>query len=1201
MKQQKIWRIKEADSKKIQALMNLHNISEVMAKILVNRGLESSDDVCSFMCADWRIMQDPFLLPGMNEGSKIILEAIMSQKKILVYGDYDVDGITSTALMIRFLKKYGVSADYYIPDRFEEGYGINKGAVEKIKARGVELIITVDCGISSSVEVQYVKELGMDIVITDHHEIPAELPEAKAIINPKLSCEEQAWSHLAGVGVALKVAQAITKLAGKSDDYWLDLIYLAAIGTIADVVPLIGENRIIVKEGLKQIERKAAPGIQALIEISGIKNSPITTENIGYGLAPRLNACGRLQKADVGLKLLLSNDREESLQLAEILNEGNKLRQTIEREILDEVIEKLETQVDLVKDRVLVVCGDEWHAGVIGIVASRIVDKYYRPTIILSSEKGLAKGSARSIPGFHLYEALEQVEELLQKYGGHEMAAGLTVKEENIAQLRASLNAWAQEVLQEKDLIKVMNIDAEVEGIQLNEDIVHELSKLAPFGNANPMPVLAIRGMKVTNCMGVGSKGDHLKLKVFAKERCFDGIAFKMGTLKEEVTDWEKCDLAFVPEMNTWNGNTRLQLNIKDIKCHYEPDDPLREMNFLDRLYQEGDIWLEDNYYRDIVDQQEFNTKIVGVSFDNRQDTIKKLDAGEAVQLIREKNNAYDPYSIAVNSEKGQIGYLNARLAKNLAAALDNGINYEAYISQITGYDRDCYGVNICVRKIDYGRKKSSSDIKSGLQRLTEKDLAERIRFAVLGPYDYHEKQKEAVEALKRGKNSLVILGTGRGKSAIFQTMAAYLALLKKKVTIIIYPLRSLVNDQYRYLKEKMVSLGIEVAAVNGSMNAQEKQEVFKNMMQGKLDIILTTPEFLHYNIERFQLLTDNIGLFVTDEAHHLAQGKRKGYRLLNKNWDKLGKPLSLAVTATADDEAAQRIAHELEIDTYIIENHKRSNLMLIDKREEKDKLAYLISLVHSDERIVAYVNSRKQSYQLASDLRLYCPKYKDLIGYYHGGLNGESRKTLEEMFQNGSLKVMITTSAFGEGINIPDIKHVVLYHLCFSSTEFNQLSGRAGRNNEEAFIHILFGDRDKKLNELILESVTPSREVLAKFYIYLRDMAQKENPFQITNSDMAEELQKMGLKNFREQSATTCLGILEELGLLLREVEGSKRFIHMVPPPPGKLDLTDSVRYLEGWGEWEEFQEFAEAVLKNKEDEILEAVNRPIFPKCLA
>jgi single-stranded-DNA-specific exonuclease len=381
-------------------------------------------------------------------------------------------------------------------------------------------------------------------------------------------------------------------------------------------------------------------------------------------------------------------------------------------------------------------------------------------------------------------------------------------------------------------------------------------------------------------------------------------------------------------------------------------------------------------------------------------------------------------------------------------------------------------------------------------------------------------------------------------------------------------------------------------------MNVEEKKEFFLRMVQGKIDIILTTPEFLVFHVEKFVDIKNRLGLFVVDEAHHLAKGKRRGYRQLKKAWNTLGRPLALAVTATADDETAQKIIDTVLCECVVIEEHIRKNLKLIDRRREGDKLAYLIKLIAEGERVVVYVNSRKQSFQIASELRSYYPPVKDEIAFYHGGLHSQHRKRLEEMFRSGELRVMVTTSAFGEGIDIPDIKHVVLYHLCFSRTEFNQLSGRAGRNNEEAFIHILFGEKDKTLNELILEGTVPSREMLGKVYLFIRDKMKETNPLALTNSEIREAMQKAGIKNFREQTASASLAILEEMGLVLREVEGNKRYIHFVPPPQGKLDLTDSVRYLEGMDEWDEFVDFAGSVLNETEDDILAKINKPIYPR---
>lgn len=1198
MRKKRIWHVNRNDHQLITELSNTLGFSRVMSQILVNRGLKTPDDIRDFLYSGVNELHSPFDIPGISAGAKRVCKAIEDGESILIYGDYDVDGITSTALMTEILRKLNGRVEYYIPDRIEEGYGLNVQAIAQAAESGVNLIITVDCGISSIKETQLAKDLGMDMIITDHHQPPVLLPTAIAVINPKTAAEYKPWTELAGVGVAFKLVQAVSMLMGQGD-ICLDNLGLVALGTIADIVPLRDENRILVKEGLNQLVGDTRPGIRALKEVSGIKPGELSAEQVGFALAPRLNACGRLGKADFGVKLLLTEDRDEALEIAGYLNEENQSRQRLEQEILEEALVELEKQSIADNDKIIILAGENWHPGVIGIVASRLVDRFYRPTIMISLENGIGKGSGRSIPGFNLYGALEHVKDCLINFGGHEMAAGLSIEGNSISLVRDLLNRYADNKLQKKDLVPVLNVDAELPWQDINQDLIREIGTLAPFGYRNPYPLFALRGKEISGCREVGPNGNHLKLKIIDNKASFNGIGFKMGALKEAASSWEKCDLAFVPEINKWNGHSQIQLNVKDIKPMDEPDDPFVPLPFLDKLYLEGEAWLEEDYYRDIADREEFFTKVVGVTYDNRQEVIKSLLDGDSVLLIRESDNSHDPYAIGVYHDRKQIGYLNSRLARNLAPSLDNGTAYVAYITHITGRDKETMGVNLCIQKMAPDLNWECLALtRNKLKHLSSKELEEVIRKAVLGEFDYHAKQLEAIEQLKDGYNTMVILSTGRGKSAVFQTMAAYLALTAGKVTIIVYPLRSLVNDQRRHLQEKLAPLGLKVEAINGSMNPEEKKVFFKRLHSDMIDIVLTTPEFLEYHLEKFKTLDDRIGLFVVDESHHLAHAKRKGYRQLARNWRYLGSPLSLAVTATADDETAQSITDSLMIQRLVVEDFERKNLFLIDKRTDRDKLAYLVNLIARDEKTVIYVNSRKQAFQLASDLRLYYPPGREKIGFYHGGLNSQYRSALEDMFREGTLQVMTTTSAFGEGINIPDIKHVVLYHLCFSATEFNQLSGRAGRNHNDAYIHILFNEKDKRLNEFILESAAPTRDILGKLYLLLRDQAQIANPVVITNHELEEAMQKQGVKTFREQTASTCLAILEELGLLLREVEGGRRYIHFVTPPPGKMDLNDSIRYLEGLNEWEAFQDFAQYALKVDPEQILAAINKPICPQ---
>lgn len=1196
MRDKRIWQLNKADHQSIDSLSKEWGISRAMTGLLVNRGITTPEHMKVFLYGGPCDLQDPTEIPGVKKGAARICDAVKNGEKILLYGDYDADGITGTTLLTSVLRRLGADVSYYIPNRIEEGYGLNNLALEMAQKQGVKLVVSIDCGISSCEEARYAAQLGLELIITDHHQIPLQLPEAYAVINPKLASPQAPWWDLAGVGVAYKMAQAVAALCGAREmcEEYLDLV---ALGTIADIVPLFGENRILVKAGLGLLAEGKRPGIKALFEVSGLWGREISTDQVGFALAPRLNACGRLSQADMGVELLLTDDEVKAQEMAGILDKENKNRQALEMGILNEALGLVEKTVDLSQDKGMVLAAEQWHPGVIGIVASRLTERFHRPTVVISLENGVGKGSARSIPGFNLYAALDHLREYLLSFGGHEMAAGLSLQEKMIPSFREAFKEFTNRALKQRDLIPVLHVDAELTWQELGEDLAKDIKLLSPFGCQNPSPLFVLRGKKLTGCREVGAKGAHLKCKVMNDYHCLDGIAFQLGVLKDAAASWERCDVVFTPEMNTWNGRSMLQLNIKDMKSFYEPDDPYAALSFMDRLYLEGNIWLEDDYYRDIINRQEFFTKAVGVTFENRQELIGSINDGDKIELRREPFNSHDPFAVGIFKDGSCLGYLNARLARYLSPGIDRGLVYDACITQVTGRGKDTLGLNLCLRRLDNNIDRQELEkTREKLGQMSPEMLWEEIRAAILGEYHFHPKQEEALESLKNGDNSLVIFTTGRGKSAVFQAMAAYVALFDKKVTVIVYPLRSLVNDQYHRLREKMSSLGLCAEAINGSMSPGGKKEFFNKLYQGSLDVILTTPEFLEYHLEKFSRYQE-IGFFVVDEAHHLARAKRRGYKQLPTSWKKLGQPLALSVTATADQGASQKIVDGLHCRRVIIENHVRENLQLVDRRNERDKITYLVKLISSGERAVIYVNSRKQAYQLAADLRLFYPPGREKIGYYHGGLNGEDRVILENMFRQGSLQVMVTTSAFGEGIDIPDIQHVVLYHLCFSRAEFNQLSGRAGRDRRDAYIHMIFGERDRRLNEFILESAAPSREVLGKLYLYLREQALYMDPLNITNHQIQEAMQQAGFKSFREQTVSACLAIFEELGLLRREIEENKRYLYLAPRPPEKLDLTDSVRYLEGLEEWEEFQEFADYVLTEEAASILSAVNKPIYP----
>lgn len=543
------------------------NFSEMLARTLINRGLDDIDKVNRFIKADINDLYDSFLLIDMEKAVDRILVAIEENEKICIYGDYDVDGITSTALCVNILRKLEADVMYYIPIRAEEGYGLNHEAIAYIAEQGVSLIITVDCGTQSIDVVETVKVSGMDIIITDHHECGEILPDAYAVINPHRHDSIYPFKELAGVGVAFKLMQALTESVGYRELQY-DVLDIAAIGTIADVVPLLDENRIIVKNGLEKLMNTENVGLKALIDICDLKDKQISSYNIAFIIAPRINAAGRLADAGRCVELLITEDETLAYSIAKELEVENKERQRIEAGILEQAIAKLTSEKDFDSCKVIVLDELNWHPGVIGIVASRIVEQFSKPSILIGRDKEIGKGSGRSMSGFNLYEAMNKCSELFEKFGGHEMAAGLTIKAGNIEAFRKKINEIAADMLQGLELSPEILVDYKLEPANINLQIAKQIKELEPFGMGNPNPNFVCRNMEVMDKKLVGANNKHLSLNLYDGNNNVKAIAFNMGNLFNVLSSSKKIDIICCMDINLWNNNESVQLVIKDIKIN---------------------------------------------------------------------------------------------------------------------------------------------------------------------------------------------------------------------------------------------------------------------------------------------------------------------------------------------------------------------------------------------------------------------------------------------------------------------------------------------------------------------------------------------------------------------------------------------------------------------------------------------------------
>jgi single-stranded-DNA-specific exonuclease len=554
------WDVKHLDIDKTNELAKQLNIAPLVASLLVNRGMDTVEAAEAFLHPMKQSFHDPFLLDGMERAVVRIQRAVQDGERILVFGDYDADGVSSTTVMVSALKEIGAIVDFYIPNRFTEGYGPNEKAFRWAKEQGFSLIITVDTGIAAINEVALANELGIDVIITDHHEPGPVLPDAYAIIHPKKPGSTYPFRELAGVGVAFKVAHA---LLGDVPSHLLDVV---AIGTIADLVPLTGENRLLVVWGLQQLQETNRIGLRALFKQCGIDAKQLNEETVGFVIAPRMNAVGRLGAADPAVRLLMTEDEAEAQMLAKEMDGLNRERQRIVNEMTEEAVQMVNEQFQLTEHRVLVVAKEGWNSGVVGIVASRLVEQFYRPTIVLSldKEKGIAKGSARSIHGFDIFANLSTCRDILPHFGGHPMAAGMTLAIEHVDELRQRLNALAKETLTDDDFIPVTIIDAKCSVRDVTLEAVEQLQMLAPFGVENPKPLILIEDASVQTIRRIGADQSHVKMVFEQDGATIESVGFGCGYLYDEIAPDAKVSVVGELSVNEWNHLRKPQLMIHD-------------------------------------------------------------------------------------------------------------------------------------------------------------------------------------------------------------------------------------------------------------------------------------------------------------------------------------------------------------------------------------------------------------------------------------------------------------------------------------------------------------------------------------------------------------------------------------------------------------------------------------------------------------
>jgi single-stranded-DNA-specific exonuclease len=1209
------WDVLPSDDEAERRLVATLGISRLVARVLVARGYSDAEEARAFLDPslerDWN---DPMLIPGMAEAADRLQQAIATGETIAVFGDFDVDGMSATCLLTHGLRDLGGNAHPYIPNRFGEGYGLSEEALDRVICGcNPSLVVTVDNGIAAAREVEWLRAHGIDVVITDHHEPGDLVPQGVPVTDPKLSADCPS-RELAGAGVALKLIDVLGHRLGQPE-LWRRYTEVATLGTISDMMLLTGENRALVADGIAHMRRTSRPGILALAATANVDITQITADELPFSLIPRLNAAGRMGSTDVAFDLLFTNDPAEAQILAARLEQINAERRETESRLTEAALAKV--RQSYAGERVIVAAGEGWHEGVKGIVASRVTNAYHVPAILFSVTDGIARGSGRSVGSVDLFHAVEQCSDLLVRFGGHSGAVGVTCEVGKLDAFRERLCEVMAE-LPEEQFEDTGEVAALVSLSELTISGIEQLEVLQPFGQGNKKPLLGTRGVCMRNRARVGAGANHLRFIATDGMSSVAAIMFRVPQVERAASCEEAVDLVFEAINETWQGRTKPKLMVRDIIYRDEPSRPEeapRADCIADSLFERAEQILSRDAYAGIGEASRFVTKVVGVTFEGRQTVVSALTAGDELVVVRDANNPKDVNAIALHTLSGaQVGFLRRQIVRELAPRIDGGVRYFAHVSAVTGgTEGRSYGANIEVSCEQEGtddaeRLAEASGERARLAGLDAASLDDELRRAMIGAHELLPAQRAALDGLAAGRSTLCVMATGRGKSLIFHMHAAREAIARGRASVFVYPLRALVADQSFHLERALGRLGINVATLTGETPQSARDEIFEALRDGQADVVLTTPEFLAIHAERFAQ-TGRIGFVVIDEAHHAGTakgGNRGAYTQLPQVRELLGEPVVLAVSATAEDGVAREVCSLAGIDErdVVVDASVRSNLSLRDCRELRDRELALVSLVSSGRKCVVYVNSREQSVSLARMLRRTIPELGRRISFYNAGLTREERSAVEEAFRTGELTCIVSTSAFGEGVNLPDIRDVVLYHMPFGAIEFNQMSGRAGRDGEPACVHLFFCEHDARINEHVIAGSAPSRNELVTLYRILVAFGRSaeaqgdgNRSFAQTNADIALAASGIDAHTALDEHMVSCgISIFRELGFLETSGHGSARRITMVDNPR-RMDLNLSTRYLEGLRARDAFAEFRDWALTAAQDDMLARINRPITP----
>jgi single-stranded-DNA-specific exonuclease len=1128
------WRLPPPDREVQTRLAAALGVAPLIAQVLVNRGARDLEAARAFLDPALARLAPPFALDGMERAVDRIVRAIGAREQVAVYGDYDADGVTAAAQLVRTLRGLGAAVTTYVPDRLSEGYGLHEAAVRRLVGAGASLVVAVDCGTTAVGAARATREAGADLVILDHHLPAGTLPDAAAIVNPRLT---DGAPEFCAAGLAFQACRAILAACGREADAE-PLVVLAALGTVADAVPLLGDNRCIVGHALLRGDWHAPAGLRALLAVAGLQQ-PLSARDLSHALAPRLNAAGRLAHAATALRLLTTDDPGECAALAAALDGLNAERRALCDRAVAEAVEEIEAG-GLASGPAIVLAHEGWHPGVVGIVASQLVDRYYRPVVLIALQDGLGRGSARSIPPLHLVDALTRASADLVAFGGHAMAAGLTVRAEAIPRFRDAFVAAVGGLLRPQDLEPVVGVDAEISLADITPALAAELARLAPHGAGQPPPMFLTRGVRAVGTRLVGG-GAHLRLVVSDGNATADAIGFRLGERAEILAFTQaRIDLAYTVEYDRWRDAPAVQLVVDAL---WTPDvDPAAVATdvegVLERLFERTEDYLDDRHAH-IEEADAFHTKVVGVTFGDRQRVLAGVRAGERLRLVRDPGNPHDPHAVQVCRADGrQVGFLRAALAARLAPAMDAGARYAASATSLTGGGDRPWGLNIHIRREAlWAGDAEPSGTALGAAR-SRQALIDHLAATVYRGRPLSATQREILSAVAGDVRMVARVGPGGGLVAISALAAAALVARVGRPVAVVLPRASEADAWAAAAGPWLRQLGLRAAAAHGAPPVAARTWGTQAGPE-TLDVMFASAEW-------FAATRPTVAAVVgiADEEADPVRGQEGApdrFRLV------LG-PFS--------DAQLSRLAARMGLEVGPTGGGPRVNLRVVDRRGRPGPDLVLPGAHERPEHPVVLAADPRGAVAAALELRAQAREGAGRIAYYHAGLPSALRRVLEDLFSAGSLRAVVAGSLFVHPSAPPDVSRVVALGLASTRLLATEGLGVAGLGGRPAVVELAFGAGAPAAATAAVERRHPSRETLVRCYHYLKDL-DRQGAWSVPQDGAPGGL--------APETLAAAVDVFLEAGVVaVEDGEGAAARFALVDPA-GRYDLERSLRYREG------------------------------------